>query len=79
MYELKGNIRTNFIEDLDKGHAKEVKKAAFRQGLEDEINIRFYRLWGRVVRTVENRHTTSIRFYFVDGENLYLFNAHYPS
>ncbi len=79
MYELTGNIRSNFTVDVDNGNAVEVKEAFFRQGTEDEIITRFYRLWGRVIRTVENRHTTSIRFYFIGSEDLYLFNAHFPA
>jgi len=79
MNELINNIRSNFITDIDNGNAVEIKSASFTQGDEDEIITKFYRLWGRTIREVYNRRNTKTRFFWVDGDDLDMFNAHYPS
>ena len=79
MTELLGNIRTNFLVDIDNGNAIEVNCAHFAQGEEGEIITRFYRLWGRTVREVQNRRNTETKYFWVDGENLDTFNAYYPA
>ena len=79
MIELLNNIRSNFIADIDNGNAVEVKSASFTQGDEDEIITKFYRLWGRTVREVHNRSNTRTHYFWVDGSDLDMFNAHYPA
>jgi hypothetical protein len=76
--QITKNHTISDIEDqIENGVAAQVVAAGFDQGQEDEIKTRFYRLWGSVVRVVHDRSTTIRAFYFVKGNDLDLFNAHY--
>lgn len=74
-------VKQYTIEDIEtqieNGVATLVRRASFDQGDESEIETKFYRLWGMVIRFVLNRSNRVRRYYFVKGEDLELFNAHY--
>jgi hypothetical protein len=67
----------NLHTDLDGPFATKVVAACFRSGEEDENEIDFFRLWGRVVRREYKGRTTMYEFGFVEGEALEIFNALY--
>lgn len=77
MQITKGYTIADIEDQIEKGVATPIVGAAFDQGDEDEIKTSFYRLWGSIVRVVHDRSTTMRRFYFVKGNDLDLFTAHY--
>ena len=79
MTELVGNARSELIVEIDSGYATEITEASFRQGIEDEIINRFYHWWGNIFMSVENRRTSTTRYFTVEGRDLEVFNAYYPS
>lgn len=78
MYSIPSRLIPNLIADLDGEHAIKVAAACFRQGAEDEIQVDFFRLWGRVIRRSYNGRTTVSAYHFIDGEDLEIFDAYYP-
>lgn len=62
---------------IENGTAQQVKSAGFEQGDEGEIKTSFFKLWGSVVRKVHNRSSTTREYFFVKGDDLEMFKAHY--
>lgn len=80
MAELTKEARSKLIVEIDSGYANEIAEAFFSQGDEDEIITRFYLGGGNTIfRSVENRSTTSTHYFTVEGSNLKLFKAYYPT
>jgi hypothetical protein len=62
---------------IENGVAQPIKSAGFEQGDEGEVKTTFFKLWGSVVRKVHNRSTTVREYFFVKGDDLEMFVAHY--
>lgn len=62
---------------IENGTAQPIKSASFDQGDEGEIKTAFFKLWGSVVRRVHNRSDTTRNYFFVKGDDLEMFTAHY--
>ncbi len=77
------NIERHMIENtiipmIENGTASRVDMACFRDGDESEFVVEFFRLWGRIVRTVYNRRSTCSTYQFVCGKDVEMFDYHYP-
>lgn len=79
MYSIPSHLIPNLVADLDGEYAVKVTAACFCQGAEEEIQVDFFRLWGRVIRRSYNCRNTVSTFHFVDGDDLEIFNAYYPA
>lgn len=78
MFTVPAHLIANLITDLKGPWAVRVEAASFRDGEEKEHYNDFFRLWGRVIRAHYNHHNTITTYYFVEGDDLDLFNIHYP-
>lgn len=62
---------------IENGTAKFVNAASFVKSVSDGIEVKFYKLWGEVVKVVSDRSDTTTNYFFVKGEDKEIFQAYY--
>jgi hypothetical protein len=77
LFSVPEHISLLLHRDLDGPHADRIEAASFADGEEDEIQIHFFRLWGRVIRREYSRHSTVTTYAYVEGDDLNIFNHLY--
>lgn len=75
---IPAHIFSTIIGDLEGPHAVKVAPACFVTGEEGEYKNDFFRFWGRVVCMSYNHRWAMTTLSFVEGEDLELFDLHYP-
>ena len=76
--QIKAKHTLNDIQDqIENGTAKFVRAASFVKSVSDGIEVKFYKLWGEVVKVVYDRSDTTTTYFFVKGEDKEIFQSYY--